>query len=218
MSEPIGRPSIGGDAELMGRVRGNDQAALATLMERWELPLKAFIARIVLNTSEAEEAFPLVRAIAPEITLDDWREYVRRRSMQGIMLGLIGADGEVCGLVSCRLGERLRHGTVLALDDFVTFELSVAAPARKALLAAAEDLARDQGCAGLELRIGSRGITSLARSRPTRPKLPRALATRLESSRSSVERIPFMAPWLRMCSTSDRVSTPWIPMTPFSAR
>jgi hypothetical protein len=111
-----------------------------------------------LNTSEAEAAFPLVRAIAPEITLDDWRDYVRRRSMQGVMLGLIGADGEVCGLVSCRLGERLRHGTVLALDDFVTFELTVAAPARKALLAAAEDLARDHGCTALELRIGSRGL------------------------------------------------------------
>ncbi len=39
----------------MGRVQGGDEAALAALMERWELPLKSFIGRIVLNVSEAEE-------------------------------------------------------------------------------------------------------------------------------------------------------------------
>jgi RNA polymerase sigma-70 factor (ECF subfamily) len=43
------------DRELMGRVQGGDEAALGALMERWELPLKAFIGRIVLNVSEAEE-------------------------------------------------------------------------------------------------------------------------------------------------------------------
>ncbi len=38
------------------------------------------------------------------------------------------------------------------------------------------------------------GITSRTRSRPTRPGLAFALATRLASSRSVVERIPFIAP------------------------
>lgn len=111
-----------------------------------------------LKASEADAAFPLIRAIAPELTLDDWRDYVRRRSMQGGLLGLFGADGEVTGLVSYRLGERLRHGTVLALDDFVTFELSQNAPGRRALLSAAEDLARQLGCTGIELRIGAKGM------------------------------------------------------------
>lgn len=111
-----------------------------------------------LKTSEADAAFPLVRAIAPEVTLDDWRDYVRRRSMQGGLLGLFGADGEIAGLLSYRLGERLRHSTVLALDDFVTFELSHNAPGRRALLAAAESLARQLGCTGLELRLASKGF------------------------------------------------------------
>lgn len=115
-----------------------------------------------LKTSEAEAAFPLVRAIAPEISLNDWRDYVRRRSMQGGLLGLFGADGEITGLVSYRLGERLRYGTVLALDDFVTFELSHNAPGRRALLAAAEQVAQQLGCAGVELRIGARGIADAA--------------------------------------------------------
>lgn len=118
-----------------------------------------------LKTSEADAAFPLVRAIAPEVTLEDWRDYVRRRSMQGGLLGLFGADGEIAGLLSYRLGERLRHGTVLALDDFVTFELSQNAPGRRALLSAAEDLARKLGCTGVELRIGARGFVDSASPR-----------------------------------------------------
>lgn len=43
------------DAELMRRVQHDDEAALGTLMVRWELPVKAVIARIVLNAREAEE-------------------------------------------------------------------------------------------------------------------------------------------------------------------
>jgi hypothetical protein len=78
--------------------------------------------------------------------------------MQGGLLGLFGADGELSGLLSYRLGQRLRHGTVLALEDFVTFELSQAAPGRQALLAAAEELAKLLGCNGVELRIGKRGL------------------------------------------------------------
>ena len=39
----------------MRRVQGGDEAALGALMERWELPLKGLVGRIVLNASEAEE-------------------------------------------------------------------------------------------------------------------------------------------------------------------
>ena len=39
----------------MGRVQGGDETALGALMERWEVPLKSFIGRIVLNAGEAEE-------------------------------------------------------------------------------------------------------------------------------------------------------------------
>ena len=43
------------DAALMARVRGGDEQAFAELMGRWELPVKRLIARIVFNTSEAED-------------------------------------------------------------------------------------------------------------------------------------------------------------------
>lgn len=43
------------DRALMGRVQAGDEAALGALMERWELPVKSLIGRIVLNAREAEE-------------------------------------------------------------------------------------------------------------------------------------------------------------------
>jgi RNA polymerase sigma-70 factor (ECF subfamily) len=43
------------DAGLMRRVQAGDEAAFGALLERWELPVKSVIARIVLNASEAEE-------------------------------------------------------------------------------------------------------------------------------------------------------------------
>ncbi|ACB74842.1 RNA polymerase, sigma-24 subunit, ECF subfamily [Opitutus terrae PB90-1] len=39
----------------MRRVQAGDEAALAALMAEWELPVKALIARIVLNAREADE-------------------------------------------------------------------------------------------------------------------------------------------------------------------
>ena len=111
-----------------------------------------------LTPVQADGAYPLVRAIAPEVTLEGWRDYVQRRYRSGGLLGLKDEHGGIIGVLSYRLGERMRHGLVLALDDFVTFELSQAAPGRAALLDAAQQLGRDLGCTGLELRVGARGM------------------------------------------------------------
>jgi hypothetical protein len=108
--------------------------------------------------AKADDAYPLIRAVAPEVTLKGWRNYVQRRYLAGGLLGLRDENDCIVGVLSYRLGERMRHGLVLALDDFVTFELSQAAPGRRALLGAAERLARDLGCTGLELRLPSRGL------------------------------------------------------------
>lgn len=60
------------DTELMRRVQIGDEAALGALMQRWELSLKAFIGRIVLNTSEAEE-------LAQETFVRVWQQRGRYR-------------------------------------------------------------------------------------------------------------------------------------------
>lgn len=61
------------DTELMRRVQLGDEAALGALMQRWELSLKAFIGRIVLNTSEAEE-------LAQETFVRVWQKRGRYRA------------------------------------------------------------------------------------------------------------------------------------------
>lgn len=60
------------DAELMGRVQGGDAAALGTLMERWELPVKGLIGRLVQNRTEAEE-------LAQEAFVRVWQQRARYR-------------------------------------------------------------------------------------------------------------------------------------------
>jgi RNA polymerase sigma factor (sigma-70 family) len=47
--------SAADDAALMERVQQGDERALGELMERWELPVKRLLARVVLNAREAEE-------------------------------------------------------------------------------------------------------------------------------------------------------------------
>ena len=61
------------DAELMRRVQTGDEAALGALMERWELPVKSVIGRIVLNASEAEE-------LAQEAFIRLWQQREKYRT------------------------------------------------------------------------------------------------------------------------------------------
>jgi RNA polymerase sigma-70 factor (ECF subfamily) len=72
MSDHIGTASTGTDAELMSRVHEGDKTALAALMDRWELPLKAFIGRIVLNATDAGE-------LAQETFVAVWQNRARFR-------------------------------------------------------------------------------------------------------------------------------------------
>ena len=51
-ADPGSGPS---DEELMRRLQTGDEAALAPLMQHWEIPVKRFIFRLVGNTAEAED-------------------------------------------------------------------------------------------------------------------------------------------------------------------
>jgi RNA polymerase sigma factor (sigma-70 family) len=51
-ADPGARPS---DEELMSRLKAGEGAALAQLMQRWEIPIKRFVFRIVGNAAEAED-------------------------------------------------------------------------------------------------------------------------------------------------------------------
>jgi RNA polymerase sigma-70 factor (ECF subfamily) len=61
------------DRALMERVRGGDEAAFGVLMARWELPVKAVIARIVFNATETEE-------LAQETFVRLWQQRAKFRA------------------------------------------------------------------------------------------------------------------------------------------
>lgn len=66
------RETPGDDAELMRLVQIGDEAALGILMERWERPVKAVVARIVLNAGEADE-------LAQETFVRLWQQRAKYR-------------------------------------------------------------------------------------------------------------------------------------------
>ena len=51
-ADPGAGPS---DEEMMRRLQGGEDAALAVLMQRWEKPVKRFIFRLIGNAAEAED-------------------------------------------------------------------------------------------------------------------------------------------------------------------
>ncbi len=61
------------DSRLMARVQAGDEAALGELMSRWERPVKAVIARLVLNARDADE-------LAQETFVRLWQQRARFRA------------------------------------------------------------------------------------------------------------------------------------------
>jgi hypothetical protein len=104
-----------------------------------------------------EAAYPLVRSIAPGVSLDRWLDYARDARRKGGLLGLTVDGGALFGLLVHRKEKSLRRGWVLYVDHCVTFEFNRASPGRRVLCEAAETRALELGCSALEYRLGSRG-------------------------------------------------------------
>lgn len=102
-------------------------------------------------------AYPLVRTATPDVSVEQWLDYAHKVRMRGGLLGLMGPQSTLFGMLTYRDEESLRYGRIFVVDNFLTFELNRAAPGRQALCDAAEALARKQGCNAIELRLDSRG-------------------------------------------------------------
>ena len=110
-----------------------------------------------MDENSFSAAYPLVRTAIPDVSVEQWLDYARKVRMRGGLLGLMGPQSTLFGLLTYRGEESLRHGRIFVVDNFLTFELNRAAPGRQALSDAAEALARKQGCNAIELRLDSRG-------------------------------------------------------------
>ncbi len=76
-------PSEPDDAALMRGIQFSDESAFALLMQRWERPVKAVIARIVLITSEAED-------LAQETFVRLWQHRDRFNPSQAVKPWILG--------------------------------------------------------------------------------------------------------------------------------
>lgn len=108
---------------------------------------------VELGLDHFDSSYALVRMAVPQRDRAGWRGFVERRLKAGGGLALVGGDGTLFGFLFWRVDERLRHGRVLAIDEFLTFELSRHAPGRRALCEAAERLGLELGCEALEIRL-----------------------------------------------------------------
>ena len=118
-----------------------------------------------IGENALESVYPLVRMMAPEVSLEQWLDYARMTQSRGGLLGLFGPDGSLFGFLAWRKETTLRRGTVLHVDKFATFELSRAGDGRRALCDAAEALARRENCTAVDLRLAGRGYADMATSK-----------------------------------------------------
>ncbi|MGQ9368129.1 hypothetical protein [Azospirillum sp. ST 5-10] len=111
-----------------------------------------FIAK-PLDRGQIDQAFPLVRTIAPELTVERWRAYagaaIGRRGGAAATRGIMTVQndrGYIHGLFSYSVEENLRCGRILVVDDFIVLDLFDVAAAASTLLRSMDGLARSLSC------------------------------------------------------------------------
>lgn len=103
------------------------------------------------------QALPLLRATWPAVDLQGWRGFVDafRRDLyaQAEVTVMFDSQGGLCGLFASRLEHDLRGGRALAIPLFTAIDVGNSLAPVKSLLEAAEAMARERGCSGLEIRL-----------------------------------------------------------------
>jgi len=111
-----------------------------------------------LESGTLEEAWPLVRAAAPELSLPAWQHFAEQLiGGGGGVLAARSVDGGLHGLATYRVEHCLHSGLTLKVDTLIAFDLHHRAPVRRALIQALAAAGRAFGCASLVVRIASRG-------------------------------------------------------------
>lgn len=113
-----------------------------------------------LPPERLEQAFALVRALDPALSVERWRAFARRAvdaapDEAGIVV-LETPDGYLHGLFSWRRVDRLLEGPTLVVENLVTTDLGVGGLTASRLADAIEALAREVGCRSLRIEVGRR--------------------------------------------------------------
>ena len=112
--------------------------------------MRAFSIRPV-TADLVEQAFPVVQAAAPDVTLEQWRAYATGSPEEGTT-GLTGAFNEqdyIVGLFAYQREQHLHYGRILRICHLAAVDLVDAEPVLLALLQAIDDLAQSRGCGAI---------------------------------------------------------------------
>lgn len=114
----------------------------------------------LLSGERIDQAYPLVQAALPQVSLEKWRDFARRKiagngATSGIQSVLTEQD-YVAGLSVYRVEEDLCHGSTLIADHFMALDLFSRGAVIHALADFLEDLARRHGCGAVHTHIAER--------------------------------------------------------------
>jgi GNAT superfamily N-acetyltransferase len=129
---------------------------------------QAFTIR-ALTPDAIPQALPLLRATWPGVELPGWSRFVDafRGDLyaQAEITAMFDPQGSLCGLFAARVEHDFRDGRTLALPLFTAVDVGNSLAPVKALLEAAEAMARDRGCSGLEIRLDTQQRALIERLR-----------------------------------------------------
>lgn len=111
-----------------------------------------------LSGREIAQAYPLIRELAPEMTLKRWQDYAETiadaQSTGGPQRGFLAARssaGYLLGLCCYRVDLDLRDGMTLTVDDVVVPGILGQRQITEALFQAVEGLAQRYGCSSIHI-------------------------------------------------------------------
>jgi hypothetical protein len=130
-------------------------------------------AAVSLTDALVRQAYPLVHAAAPEISLEEWRSHVtslasREPANRGI-IAIVSTEGHIHGLFAYTVSDELQLGRALTIDHLIVPDLF----RRETLVAAMDDamegLCEKYSCAGQKIRLPGPIPSSEAPAMPDAP-------------------------------------------------
>lgn len=116
----------------------------------------SFIAK-PLGQRQIDQAYPLVRAVAPDLGVEQWRAFaaafLARREAPGGIMTVQNARGYIHGLYAFTVEQSLRHGRILAVTNVVVLDLFDMTGPAETLLRSMEGLARGHGCSAIHTTL-----------------------------------------------------------------
>ncbi len=117
-----------------------------------------------LDAERVSQAFPLIQAALPAVTLAAWRAFAAALMTGGAARdsGILAVTDErnyIAGLCSYRVVPDLVHGRLLDAGHFLAFDLFDRRPVAEALAEGIEVMARDRGCSAVHTQLPRRNDT-----------------------------------------------------------